>query len=308
MPGMNGFEVCRALRENPAMDEVPIIFLSADDDKNTIVKALESGGVDYVTKPFNKAELLARVRAHLELKFIRDECRGLLQQSERFLEIMAHDLRNWVGSAHFSSLLLEEIDGLPERAQQVSRTIREASGEALHFIDEYLSEEKRCRDEAKRESTVFDLRTLAESGVRNHQEEAAAKEITLVLDLPETECFVKSDRMAISRVLENLLSNALKFSPRGSLVAFEVKDGPVTLTVADEGPGFSEEDRQHLFEPYRRLSARPTEGELSTGLGLSIVKNICDQLEVELVIETPARGARVTLNFPERIGDNSSET
>ena len=120
MPGLSGFEVCRIMRGHPEMKDVPIIFLSADDDKNTIVKALECGGVDYVTKPFNKAELLSRVRSHLELKSIRDQCRGLLYKTERFLEIMAHDLRNWVGSANFSALLLSEIEELPEKGKKIS--------------------------------------------------------------------------------------------------------------------------------------------------------------------------------------------
>src|SRR6266567_75225 len=75
MPGLDGFEVCRRIRANPAWTDIPIIFLSAADDKNLIVRALESGGVDYVTKPFNSAELLSRVRTHLALKTARDRLR-----------------------------------------------------------------------------------------------------------------------------------------------------------------------------------------------------------------------------------------
>ena len=79
MPDMDGFEVCRRIRENPDWAEIPIIFLSSADDKGLIVRALESGGVDYITKPFNHAELVTRVRTHLALKKARDELKQLAE-------------------------------------------------------------------------------------------------------------------------------------------------------------------------------------------------------------------------------------
>lgn len=131
MPGKNGLEVCRELRTMKIMEGVPIIFLSADDEKSTIVKALEMGGVDYLTKPFNKAELIARVRTHLELKKTREGCQGLLQKAEHFLEIMAHDLRNWVGSSHFSAQLLDEMDDFSEKGKRITAMIKESNAQAL---------------------------------------------------------------------------------------------------------------------------------------------------------------------------------
>jgi len=87
MPGLDGFEVCRQIRAQAALAEIPIIFLSAADDKSFIVRALEAGGVDYVTKPFNQAELVSRVRTHLALKQARDRLRQLAEDKDELLGI-----------------------------------------------------------------------------------------------------------------------------------------------------------------------------------------------------------------------------
>ena len=303
MPEMNGFEVCEKLREIDGMDDVPVIFLSADNDKNTIVKALESGGVDYVTKPFNKAELLARVRTHLELKNTRDECSDLLTKTEEYLEVMAHDLKNWVGSASFSAQLLESMKDLPENATKVAKTISESTGKSLDFIEEFLANARASRTELDLDIRPVDLTQLCQTSHRLCTSLAQRKDIDLKLSLPGENVVVKSDRDAVDRILENLLSNAIKFSPPGTTVSLTLSDSPVEIVVKDEGPGFSEEDREKIFEPYVRLSAKPTGDEVSTGLGLSIVKHLTDHLAAELEIRNPETGAEIALRFPETSGE-----
>ncbi len=106
MPGMNGYEVCAQLKANPAWREIPVIFLSAADDKEMIVRALDSGGVDYVTKPFNQAELISRVRTQLALKEARDRLKQLAEDRDELLGILAHDLKNYLGGIHMSAELI----------------------------------------------------------------------------------------------------------------------------------------------------------------------------------------------------------
>lgn len=297
MPGMNGFEVCGKFKEIAKMSEVPVIFLSADDDKNTVVKALESGGVDYVTKPFNKAELLARVRTHLELKHTRDECSGLLSNTEKYLEVMAHDLKNWVGSASFSAQMLESLDDLPEKATKISGTITESTGKALAFIEDFLANARSSKTDVEMDIRPFNLCQLGESSIRLLEGPARKKEINLIFESEGEEVIVNGDRSAVDRILENLISNAIKFSPLGSTVRVIVSKDPSTLTVKDEGPGFSEEDRTKIFEPFTRLSAKPTSGEVSTGLGLSIVKQLADKMGTTLEVRSPEKGAEISLIF-----------
>jgi len=300
LPDMSGFAVCRAIHASTGDESIPIIFLSADNDKKTIVAALESGGVDYVTKPFNKAELVARVRSHLELKNTCEECRGLLRKTERFLEVMAHDLRNWLGSANFSAQLIEEIGEIPDKGKTFTHDICESTSQALGFIDEYLANSREAHTAPELHPRLFDLHALTRASLSSHRAEARAKRITIKLHPDEGEIKVSSDRVAVLRIIENLITNAIKFSPAGSVVSVVIGSNPVTLSVQDEGPGFSIKDRERLFEPYTRLSTRPTAGEVSTGLGLSIVKRLSDELDILIEVDTPERGALIRLVFPQR--------
>ena len=123
MPGIDGLTTCRRLKADPRWADLPVIFLSAADDKNLVVQALESGGVDYVTKPFNKAELLSRVRTHLALKKARDELRHLAENKDELLGILAHDLKNHLAGMKLSAgLLSERADDLPRGVSGSPRT------------------------------------------------------------------------------------------------------------------------------------------------------------------------------------------
>src|SRR6266850_6149018 len=108
MPDMDGFELCRRIRENPDWAGIPIIFLSSADDKDFIVRALESGGVDYITKPFNQAELISRVRTQLALKSARDRLKQLAEDKDELLGILAHDLKSHLGGMQMSAQLLRD--------------------------------------------------------------------------------------------------------------------------------------------------------------------------------------------------------
>ena len=94
MPEMDGFEVCRRLQADAELASIPLIFVSAAYEKHVIVEALGVGGVDYITKPFNRSELCARVKTHLELKRARDQLRRLAEEREEFVAMLAHDLKN----------------------------------------------------------------------------------------------------------------------------------------------------------------------------------------------------------------------
>jgi len=298
MPGMDGFQVCQAFQEVPGMEGVPVIFLSADDEKNTVVRALEGGGVDFITKPFNKAELLARVRAHLELKHSRDRLQELITAREKFVEVMAHDLKNWVGGANFGAKMLVEMkESLPEQAQRLSLTVDESSSKALEFIEEFLENTRSSRVDFELTSKRIDLVEVCRESKSHCEALAAAKGIKIGLNVPETAVFVESDRGAVLRIIDNLLSNAIKFSPRDSDLSLSLDDDPAVLTVEDCGPGFTDDDREQMFQPYKRLSARPTGGEISTGLGLSVVKQLADLLDLVIDVINTGQGARISLKF-----------
>src|SRR5262245_20076075 len=139
MPGMDGFEVCWRIRAQPEFADLPIIFLSAADEKSLIVRALDCGGMDFVTKPFNQAELLRRVQTHLALKAARDRLRNLAEDKDELLGILAHDLKNSLGSVLMSSRLLSEQTEGNSRLHQLSQNIVEATDRTLAFVRQFLA-------------------------------------------------------------------------------------------------------------------------------------------------------------------------
>lgn len=303
MPGMDGLEVCRCIRAMAEWAELPVIFLSADDDKGSVVRALQAGGVDYVTKPFNPSELISRVRTHLALKAARDRLHQLAEDKDELLGILAHDLKNHLGGMQMSAQLLNDraVSIADERLERLAANILDATTQMSTFVHEFLANSVADRGlNLKLENLC--LTDAAASAVQLYQEAARRKEITLLYEGTHDPVNVAADRPALEQVLGNLLSNALKFSPAGKRVWVRVQPdgaGGGQCQVRDEGPGFTDEDRALMFRRYRRLSARPTAGEPSTGLGLSIVKKLVDAMRGTLTCESaPGAGARFLLTLP----------
>ncbi|MGH7995029.1 MAG: hybrid sensor histidine kinase/response regulator [Opitutaceae bacterium] len=303
MPGMDGLEVCRRIRSMPEHAELPVIFLSAADDKTSVVRALEAGGMDYVTKPFNPSELTTRVRTHLALKAARDRLQQLAEDKDELLGILAHDLKNHLGGMQMSAQLLNDraVSAGDERLERLAANILRATTQMSAFVHEFLANSSADRGlNLKMEALC--LTDIAIGVVQQYQEAARSKEISLAYTGTLEPVSVAADRPALDQVLGNLLSNALKFSPSGKRVWVSVRPdaaGGGACAVRDEGPGFTEEDRALMFRRYRRLSARPTGGEPSTGLGLSIVRKLVDGMRGTLACENvPGAGAQFLLTLP----------
>src|SRR5512136_1888461 len=141
MPEMDGFEVCRRIRENPDWAEIPIIFLSSADDKELIVRAFDSGGVDYITKPFNHAELISRVRTHVTLKAARDQLKQLAEDKDELLGVLAHDLKNHLGGMEMSAQLLRDrTEAMADpKLRLMAENIAQSSSRMLTFVKEFLA-------------------------------------------------------------------------------------------------------------------------------------------------------------------------
>jgi two-component system, sensor histidine kinase and response regulator len=304
MPEMDGFEVCRRIRENADWAEIPIIFLSSADDKGLIVRALESGGVDYITKPFNHAELVTRVRTHLALKHARDELKQLAEDRDELLGILTHDLKNHLGGMYMSAQLLRDrTEAMADpKLRLMAENISQSSGQMLAFVKEFLANASADHGLALKTEPV-NLSDAAAHAVQQHQESAKRKQLGLKAVFPPSNgMLVQADVAALNQVLDNLLSNAIKFSPPGKQIRLTVSSPNtryVECQVQDEGPGFKGDDKTRMFRRYGRLSARPTGGEPSTGLGLSIVKKLVSAMHGELACEdTQGGGATFTFRLP----------
>lgn len=302
MPGMDGLETCRRLKASAATAAIPVIFLSAADEPDIVVAALEAGGVDYLTKPFHRAELSLRVRTHVELKQARDRLEDALKKKDRLMDILAHDLKNPLATIHMAAgmLAVKGVDS-PERARRLADGILTSAADMLQFIEGFLARNAEEHTAGALRISRVDLQPLLRRAVAQYRLPAQHKQIDVIVEAVTGPVVVRGDRGAIGRVLDNLLSNAIKFSPPGKRVwiSLRAEDGSGVLTVRDEGQGFSPEDKQAMFQSYRRLSARPTGNETSTGLGLSIVKRLVDAMGAEIRCESaPGAGAGFVVTLP----------
>lgn len=302
MPDLDGVETCRRIRANSAWADIPIIFLSAADDKELVVRALEAGGVDFITKPFSNAEMISRVRTHLALKATRDRLQQLAEDKDELLGVLAHDLKNQLGGMQMSAGLLRERMGRwgDVKSEELCGNIYHSTGQLLSFVREFLANSAAERDIPVQWESL-DLNEAVGVAVHKYEERARRKNLPLRADLPGQSVMVRTDRRALGQVLDNLISNAIKFSPEGRPVTVKVRWTPprAECLVEDQGPGFSAEDKARMFRRYGRLSARPTGGEPSTGLGLSIVKKLVRRLEGELICESqPGQGATFLVRLP----------
>jgi len=303
MPDMDGFEVCRRIRENPERQGIPIIFISADDDKELIVRAFDAGGVDYVTKPFNHAELTSRVRTHLALKLARDRLAQLAEDKDELLGILAHDLKSQLAGMQMSAQILRDRTSHLSDAKltQLCENICQSGGQLLAFVKEFLANSAAERGFTPKQEVV-NLSDAISRTVQEYQAAAQRKGLAIRTSFPdEGATTVCADQSALSQVLDNLLSNAVKFSPLHKEISVTIQPNgtSVECIIQDQGPGFTSEDKARMFRRYARLSARPTGGEPSTGLGLSIVKKLVQGMSGELTCEsTPGQGAKFAIRLP----------
>ncbi|HEY9844117.1 MAG: response regulator [Candidatus Sericytochromatia bacterium] len=292
MPGMTGFEVCEKIRQQDRLKNTPIIFLTAKTEQEDILKGFESGAVDYVTKPFQFPELLARVATHVELKRSREQLlsshqqlQKLNQEKDEFLRIASHDMSN---SLNVIKLTARMVKLYVERYshRQISEkmdTIESTVGFMNDMITNLVNIDAIEAGSFLMKPEDLELNQLTRTLVDNYAEVANQKGIRLNYQPASEEVLIHSDKNATLRILENLVSNAIKYSESGTQVWVRVSDSQspdyaVQVEVEDQGPGLSQEDHARLFGKFARLSAQPTNGENSVGLGLYIAKKVIDSM------------------------------
>ena len=296
MPDIDGIALCRRFRQTPELAAVPVIFVTGAADQEDLVRCFEAGAVDFLAKPIRVAELLQRVRTHLELKFSRDRLVHKIRDCDALTEMVAHDLKSPLASIRFSLQMLAEEPALrEERVQDLLSLLVDSTGQALAFIDEFLNRNAEASIVSIDAFRPFALDELLLSVVERHNQLGRGKGIRIEVDAREP-IEVFADPLATEHVVDNLLSNALKFAPPGSRVRVSLDrgdPGSARVRVLDRGPGIDEDDRKRLFQRYVRLGARPTSGESSTGLGLSIAKQLADVMQGSLDHEAREGGGSI---------------
>jgi len=292
MPGIDGFATCRRLKERAETRDIPVIFMTALTDTAEKLKAFEAGAVDYVTKPIQHEEALARINTHLTIRRLQRELQQQLALKERFMRIAGHDLRNPLCLILMSGELARRKGAPPEVAEYLE-SIHASARQMRSIIDTFLNLRRPGGDTAP--SGRCDLNLLANAVASQHEPVAEQKQITLSLDLEEGLPSAKADSGHAYQALANYVSNALKFTPRGGRVVVRTRSGAMRLRVEveDTGPGVPETERAALFTEFARLTPRPTAGEDSHGVGLSIVKQLVESQSGTTGADFPAAGGAI---------------
>lgn len=312
MSGINGYEACRTLKNIYGDDCAPIVFITAKNEADDVVEGLSAGGADYLAKPFQKKEVVARIRTHLRSQMLAEQQKLLVEQlskadaaKNRFLGMAAHDLRNPLASIRgLAEFLRDGVVGqlTPDQLDLVA-TIHTASQSMLRMVNELLDVATIESGELKIVPELHNLCELIEKSVYLANIDAAKKNTHISFVPPADAPPAWIDTAKMQQVVDNLLNNAVKYSPPGSQITAEYRwnSHQRCFGVKDQGPGIPENERDKLFKDFGRLSVKPTGGEKSTGLGLAICRKIVEAHHGSIVAENLTSGGcefRVTLPVP----------
>lgn len=310
MPGMDGIEVCRALRALPGGEDVPILFLTAQRDVDTFDRAREAGGDDFVTKPFRPSELIARVGAAAKLRRMaierrelydivraqRDDLMRLQLHKEQLAAFLVHDLKNPVNAIDLQSQRIARDPGATERSRDAAARIRSESRALLRMITNLLDLSK--ADEGGLAPARLPIALSELFGQVTDEMHPRAREVRVTLSVNANGATIVGDPELIRRTLENLIDNALRYAPTESTIALTAAafDGEVELRVVDAGPGVPEEHRARVFERFAQADREPARA--SRGLGLAFCKVVIEAHGGRIWIEDAAPGAAFCIRIP----------
>jgi two-component system sensor histidine kinase/response regulator len=309
MPCMDGFEVCRRLKEDQNLCNIPVVFISAADDTENIVKALNSGGIDYITRPFRSEEISARVNIHLkgyqQKKIIEEqnkELQKLNASKDKFFSIIAHDLRSpLIGFLGLTRLLVEEVQGLTqEEILVIAKDIRNSSTDIFRLLENLLEWSRMEQGLIPFKPVKVHLRRVVDESLSMALETARIKKIEISIDIPDF-IYVFADSNHLKSVFRNLVYNAIKFTHKEGRVELSARiDGgnSVKISIRDSGIGMSDEIVNNLFLFNGQINRAGTECEPSAGLGLILCKEFIEKLGGNLCVETEeGKGSNFSFNL-----------
>ena len=280
MPEMDGFEVCRRFKQTPTLCEIPVIFLTALSETDHKLKAFEVGGADYITKPFQVEEVLARVHVHTGLQKARGELvrsyqrlKALERLREDLVQMVVHDMRSpLMGLMGLLDLMKEQLDGASSERFLEDLTAAVHAADSINRMANTVLDVSRLEEgKLPLDRQPHDLVALCRETVARLAPVDRTRSIELAgAAALEAVC----DGELVGRVLENLVSNAIKHTPPGSGIRVTTAGDAshVRVAVEDHGPGVAPEARSKIFDKFAAVELRTQHAFHSAGLGLAFCK------------------------------------
>jgi len=323
MPGIDGFETCRRLKRLKASSDIPVIFMTALSDTVDKVKGFEAGGVDYITKPLQHEEVLARVKAHLTIRQLQQQLQEqnelLAQQNvlleekneqleelnaskDKFFSIIAHDLRSpFTGFLGLTQFIVENIeDWGKDKIKDITAKLHTSAENLYALLGNLLTWSRIQRGMVEHHPQPMDIREVVARNVALFTPNAKQKQITLRNSIDER-LMVYADLQMVDTVVRNFLSNALKFTNTGGTVSVsaEPHEARVHVSVSDTGIGIPEKRVSQLFRIDAKYKRTGTAGEQGTGLGLILCKELVEQNDGRIWVEREVEnGTTFTFALP----------
>ena len=319
MPDMDGFEVCRRIKANPANSWLPVVIVTALQETADRVAAIEAGADDFLTKPVDEVEVEARVKSLVRVKRQRDDLENAYKELRRaeamrdgLAAMMVHDLRTPL-TAILGSLETMRMAEPNEFQLELLDICSRSSNRLLSIVNDLLDVSKMENGEMKLMRTPIQITDLINDSLDQIAPRQGDKRITryereieLAIELSENLPVLQADYDLLSRVIINLVGNAIKFEPRkGTVTSSAVCDSStpgvpsVLFKVRDNGPGVSLEDQERIFDKFGQVESNLQGRRLSTGLGLTFCKLAVEAHGGKIWIEsTPGEGSHFYFSIP----------
>lgn len=309
MPGMDGFEVCRRLKANEATREIPIIFMTALADTQHKVEGFSLGAVDYITKPVQQEEMVARVMTHLKIRALTQQLQQanellnkINNDKDKFFSIVAHDLKGpflpLLGNLELMGETAEKLT--PHEVRDMSQASYRSARRVFELLETLLDWAGLQMGRMAYVPQRIDLSHLLQTNVALLAEVAAYKKLSFHYHIHEP-LLVYADEHMINTVIRNLINNALKFSFPGGAVTVSARavGATVVVSVTDEGMGIKPEDIARLFKIGTHHTTTGTANEKGTGLGLIMCQELLARHGGQIEMESQVgRGTTVTFTLP----------
>lgn len=331
MPGLSGFEVCRIIKQQEKFRNIPVIFLTAKNEVEDIIEGFEAGAVDYIIKPFYAKEVFVRISTHLQLKHAQEmlqdknnkleelnqslteskqiiendarELKKLNDEKNKFFSIIAHDLRGpFGGLISITDILYQQLDQIPdEQIHELIQLLQQSSNQVFNLLNNLLEWSRLQMDAVVFDPVPFNLKLAVGDSIRLLGERAQNKLITIENKTDES-FEILADINMFNTVIRNLISNAIKFTPRNGSVtvgATITDDKMIEVYVNDTGIGMNENLMKKLFSLDQKVSRPGTENETSNGLGLILCKDLVEKHGGKIVVESEeTKGTTFRFTFP----------
>ena len=301
MPEMDGYEVCRILKNEPNWKHIPVIFLTAKTEPENIARGFAVGGVDYIIKPFNSRELICRVQNHLRLCSVTRQLQKANETRDKLFSIISHDLRGHMGNIKnvFEALTSNYFQLDSNRARRLVELGKDSSAFTYNLLENLLCWARSEQGLIKYKPKLCNINLLIEETLELYSATAKHKKLTVKFS-PVSENRAFFDEDMIKAVFRNLLSNAVKFSPEDSEIQVAIKhtDFYLKLSIIDQGEGIDLGILRRILRKELQFSNKGTLGEEGTGLGLILIKYLIDQNFGKLLVESNSAGSKFTVILP----------